>query len=75
MEQVRLRDLGFSVGALRPGRWNAITDVPGVAVGTATLVRDAPHVVRTGVTAIWPRGRDTWTDALRRRSPSTATAR
>ncbi len=63
MERMRLRDLGLSVGALRPGRWNAITDVPGVAVGTATLVRDAPHIVRTGVTAIWPRGRATWADA------------
>ncbi len=63
MGRVRLRDLGLSVGALPPGRWNAITDVPGVAVGTATLVRDAPHVVRTGVTAIWPRGPATWSDA------------
>ena len=63
MERVRLRDLGISVGALPPGRWNAITDVPGVAVGTATLVRDTPHVVRTGVTAIWPRGPTSWTDA------------
>jgi D-aminopeptidase len=63
MERVRLRDLGISVGTLPRARWNAITDVPGVAVGTATLVRDAPHVVRTGVTAIWPRGPATWTDA------------
>lgn len=63
MTATRLRDLGISVGALPPGRWNAITDVAGVAVGTATLIRDTSHVVRTGVTAIWPRGPATWTDA------------
>lgn len=44
-----------------PGRWNAITDVPGVSVGYVTLVAgDGPLVVgkgpvRTGVTAILPR--------------------
>ena len=43
---------------------NAITDVPGVEVGYATLISgDGPLVVgegpvRTGVTAIHPRGRD-----------------
>ncbi len=46
-----------------PGPWNAITDVPGVEVGYCTLVRgEGPLVVgrgpvRTGVTAILPRGR------------------
>lgn len=46
-----------------PGRFNAITDVPGVAVGYTTLiVGDGPLVVgngpvRTGVTAILPRPR------------------
>ncbi len=39
----------------RPGRWNAITDVPGVEVGYATLITG--DNVRTGVTAIHPRGR------------------
>ncbi len=63
MTRPRLRDLGISVGALPPGPLNAITDVAGVTVGSAKLVRDRPHVVRTGVTAIWPRGADTWTDA------------
>jgi L-aminopeptidase/D-esterase-like protein len=38
-----------------PGRWNAITDVPGVEVGYATVIRGED--VRTGVTAIHPRGR------------------
>jgi D-aminopeptidase len=48
----------------RPGPLNAITDVPGVEVGEVTLIDgDGPLVVgsgpvRTGVTAILPRGRD-----------------
>ncbi len=49
----RARALGIPFGGT-PGRWNAITDVPGVAVGYATLVRG--DRVRTGVTAIHPRG-------------------
>jgi D-aminopeptidase len=46
-----------------PGAWNAITDVPGVEVGYVTLISgQGPLVpgqgpVRTGVTAIHPRGR------------------
>lgn len=46
-----------------PGPFNAITDVAGVEVGTVTLISgDGPMVVgqgpvRTGVTAILPRGR------------------
>ncbi len=38
-----------------PGRLNAITDVPGVEVGMTTLIEG--DSVRTGVTAIHPRGR------------------
>ncbi len=64
MTRARLRDLGIVTGTLPPGRWNAITDVPGVRVGTTTLIRDTPSVVRTGVTAIWPRGPELWTDAV-----------
>src|SRR4029079_3127926 len=63
MPRARLRDLGIVTGILPPGQWNAITDVPGVRVGYATLIRDVPSVVRTGVTAIWPRGPEIWTDA------------
>jgi D-aminopeptidase len=62
MTRARLRDLGIIPGALPPGTFNAITDVAGVRVGYATVVRDTPHVVRTGVTAIWPRGPEIWTD-------------
>jgi D-aminopeptidase len=49
----RARDDGVVVGRLPPGPLNAITDVAGVRVGHATVVRDDP-VVRSGVTAIWP---------------------
>ena len=58
----RLRDLGISIGELPTGENNAITDVPGVLVGHATVVRDEPEIVRSGVTMILPRGDDTWTD-------------
>jgi D-aminopeptidase len=38
----------------KPGFYNAITDVPGVAVGHTTLQADTPQPIRTGVTAIFP---------------------
>lgn len=50
----RARDLGISTGVLTPGKWNAITDVPGVKVGQTTLIQG--DSVRTGVTAIIPHG-------------------
>ena len=54
----RARDLGVPFEG-EPGPLNAITDVAGVAVGHTTLIQDLPdgHRVRTGVTAILPRGR------------------
>jgi D-aminopeptidase len=42
------------IGTLPPGPTNTIVDVPGVRVGHATCWSDAPHVARTGVTAIVP---------------------
>lgn len=60
MNRKRLRDLGIIIGTLPPGRWNAITDVPGVRVGQTTLITDEPRVVRTGVTMILPRADDYW---------------
>jgi D-aminopeptidase len=48
----RARDLGINVGILPTGNLNAITDVAGVRVGHATLVKG--DNVRTGVTAILP---------------------
>lgn len=64
--RARLRELGVAIGDLPTGEHNAITDVPGVRVGHATLVRgDGPLVVgqgpvRTGVTAILPRPALPW---------------
>jgi D-aminopeptidase len=49
----RARALGIPFGG-RPGKWNAITDVPGVEVGYTTIIRGGS--VRTGVTGIHPRG-------------------
>jgi D-aminopeptidase len=49
----RARALGIPFDGT-PGQWNAITDVPGVEVGYATLIEGA--AVRTGVTAVHPRG-------------------
>lgn len=56
MTDARARDLGIPLDGT-PGRWNALTDVPGVEIGYETLV-DPAVPVRTGVTAILPRGRD-----------------
>ena len=43
------RDLGIVIGRGQPGPANAITDVPGVRVGHATIVRgDGPLVVGEG---------------------------
>ena len=61
MARPRLRDLGIITGQLEPGPLNAITDVEGVKVGHSTLISDSPRVVRTGVTAIWPRS-SIWRD-------------
>ena len=58
----RARDLGIPFDG-RPGPLNAITDVAGVTVGHTTLIRGEGKLnvgsgpVRTGVTAILPRGR------------------
>ncbi len=50
--QHRARELGIEPGILKPGRWNAITDVRGVMVGQKTLI--SGDSVRTGVTVIMP---------------------
>ncbi len=52
--KLRARSLGFGFPGT-PGRWNAITDVPGVEVGYVTLIEGTD--VRTGVTAMHPRGK------------------
>ena len=62
-QRPRIRDLGVSVGILPPGALNAITDVQGVAVGHATLIRG--ENLRTGVTAILPHTGDLFRDKVR----------
>ena len=58
----RARDLGVPFEGT-PGRYNAITDVKGVEVGYTTLISGSGKLVvgqgpvRTGVTAILPRGK------------------
>src|SRR5215831_11917415 len=60
----RARDLGIPFDGT-PGPLNAITDVAGVEVGMTTLISGEGALkvgsgpVRTGVTAILPRGRST----------------
>jgi D-aminopeptidase len=60
---VRARDLGIPFQGGQPGPLNAITDVAGVEVGLTTLITgdgklvEGKGPVRTGVTAILPRGR------------------
>ncbi|MCJ7556228.1 MAG: P1 family peptidase [Gammaproteobacteria bacterium] len=66
-DDLRARDLGVPfVG--EPGPLNAITDVTGVEVGHSTIIRGEPGgdeaVVRTGVTAILPRGKTDFMDGV-----------
>jgi D-aminopeptidase len=64
MNRARIRDLGIMIGELPTGPHNAITDVPGVLVGHATVIADEPRVARTGVTMIVPRAGDIWEDRV-----------
>jgi D-aminopeptidase len=65
----RARDLGVPFDGT-PGPLNAITDVPGVTVGHTTLISGEGKLqigkgpVRTGVTAILPRGKDTMSNPV-----------
>ena len=61
-ERPRARDLGLIVGELPTGPLNAITDVGGVRVGHATLVRG--ENIRTGVTAVLPHGGNLFRDKV-----------
>ncbi|WP_377887825.1 P1 family peptidase [Alkalihalobacillus sp. R86527] len=51
MQKLRLRDYGISIGELKAGPLNSITDVRGVTVGHVTLSNGD---MQTGVTAILP---------------------
>lgn len=61
----RARDLGVPFDGT-PGRYNAITDVAGVEVGHTTLIAGSGRLVvgrgpvRTGVTAVIPRGKSSF---------------
>jgi D-aminopeptidase len=66
---VRARDLGVPFDGT-PGQLNAITDVAGIEVGYTTIIRGEGKLVvgkgpvRTGVTAIIPRGHDSLNDPV-----------
>ena len=66
---IRARDLGIPFEGT-PGKFNAITDVPGVEVGYTTLISGEGKLevgkgpVRTGVTAILPRGHSSLNDPV-----------
>src|SRR5713101_309219 len=65
----RARDLGVPFDGA-PGKFNAITDVHGVLVGHTTLISGEGKLqigkgpVRTGVTAVLPRGKESMNDAV-----------
>lgn len=65
----RARDLGIPFDGT-PGKLDAITDVPGVEVGHTTLISGEGKLqvgkgpVRTGVTAVLPRGKDSMNDSV-----------
>ncbi|ETI68971.1 DmpA family aminopeptidase [Neobacillus vireti] len=62
MSKKRARDLGLPFPGI-PGEFNALTDVPGVEIGFTTIIEGEGQVqigkgpIRTGVTAILPRGK------------------
>ena len=68
-KQVRARDLGIPFEG-KPGKFNAITDVAGVELGYTTLMSGDGKLevgkgpVRTGVTAILPRGHNSLNDPV-----------
>ena len=68
-KQIRARDLGIPFEGT-PGKFNAITDVEGIEVGYTTIIEGEGKLevgkgpVRTGVTAIIPRGHDSLNDPV-----------
>ncbi|MFV1985758.1 MAG: P1 family peptidase [Gemmatimonadota bacterium] len=63
VDRSRARDLGVIIGHLSTGRYNAITDVPGVLVGHETII--IGDSIRTGVTAILPHDRNVFVERPR----------
>jgi D-aminopeptidase len=68
LERKRARDYGVRIGRRPTGPLNSITDVGGVRVGHATVVRDRANdgrgTVRTGVTTVFPHDRPVWRDRV-----------
>jgi len=68
-KEIRARDIGIPFEGMA-GKFNAITDVAGVEVGYTTLINGEGKLdvgkgpVRTGVTAILPRGHDSLNDPV-----------
>ena len=68
-KEIRARDIGIPFEGTA-GKFNAITDVAGVEVGYTTLISGEGKLdvgkgpVRTGVTAILPRGHDSLNDPV-----------
>jgi len=67
----RVRECGIKIGILETGEENSITDVPGVRVGHATLIRGSGKLspghgpVRTGVTVILPHEGNVYREKVR----------
>lgn len=67
---MRALDLGISIGLLRPGPLDAITDVAGVRVGHSTLISGVGPLIggkgpiRTGVTVVVPVEGDPFAEAV-----------
>jgi len=72
---MRARDLGIIIGTLSPGPNDAITDVPGVRVGSTTLIEEEPPTINrvptagrgpihTGVTVVMPHEGNIWKEPL-----------
>ncbi len=68
-DKARARDLGVPFEG-KPGRYNAITDVAGVKIGHSTIIKGEGELkvgrgpVRTGVTALLPRGDKSYADPV-----------
>ena len=61
-QRPRARDIGLVVGTFPTGKYNAITDVKGVKVGHATVIKE-PNI-HTGVTAIIPASGDLYKNPI-----------
>ncbi|MGI9140336.1 MAG: P1 family peptidase [Gemmatimonadaceae bacterium] len=61
-DRPRARDIGLRAGIFQPGSHNAITDVPGVLVGSLTL-REGDSIA-TGLTAILPHSGNLYRDRV-----------